>query len=268
MPAPPRALETLVGMFIPPACREVVLGDLHERYILRLRTPGASGGLLPYLADVLVTVPLVILSRIRRTTDFQVLLMEAFVLYLSFWGAAKFMDAAFLDDRFGLLRLAIPAATALLALMLDDAYAMPGRRWPMRAIRAPLFGLVMAFLSQAVLADGNPDLTLPRWILWCGAGTGLLLVAAVRMLFPPPADRPQGAASDAGQNGPAFWMQQVSEPVRLSPGTWRLIKAAGMIAAAALVGTLAGYQSLFRPQVLVPVAVVLVAAYRVRRWTL
>jgi hypothetical protein len=265
MPAPPRALETLVGLFIPPACREVVLGDLHERYILRLRTPRASGGLLPYLADVLVTVPLVILSRIRRTTDFQVLLMEAFVLYLSFWGAAKFMDAAFLGDRFGLLRLAIPAATALLALMLEDAYAMPGRPWPMKAIRAPVFGLGMAVLSQWMLPVDNPELRLPRWILWCGTGTGLLLVAAARMLFPPPADRPQGAASDAGQNGPAFWMQLASEPVRLSPGALRLIKAAGMIAAAALLGALAGYRSVFRPQVLVPVAVV-VAVYQVRRW--
>src|SRR5271169_6684064 len=103
MPGPPRSLETLVGLFIPPACREVVLGDLHERYISLPR----------YVADVLTTVPLVILSRIRRTTDFQVLLMEAFVLYLSFWGADRFEEAAFLIDRLGLLRIAIPAATAL-----------------------------------------------------------------------------------------------------------------------------------------------------------
>jgi hypothetical protein len=249
MPGPPRSLETLVGLFIPPACREVALGDLHERYT----------GLLPYLVDVLSTVPLVILSRIRRTTDPQVLLMEAFVLFLSFWGAARFMDATFLGDRFGWLRLAIPAATALLALMLEDAYAMPGRRWPLQAICAPVFGLGIAFLSQWMLPVDNPELRLPRWILWCGAGTGLLLVSAVRMLFPPPADRPQGA------NGPAFWLHQASQPVSFSPGALRLIKAAGMIAAAALFGALAGYQSVFRPQVLVPVAV-LVAMYQVRKW--
>jgi hypothetical protein len=269
MPGPPRILETLAGFFIPPACREVVLGDLHERHILRLGTRGACRGLAQYLADVLSTVPLVILSRIRRTTDFQVLPMEAFVLYLSFWGAARFMDAAFLNDRLGLLRLAIPAATALLALMLEDAYAMPGRRWPMKAIRAPLFGLGMAFWSQAMLAVGNPELALPRWILWCGAATGLLLVAAVRMLFPPPADRPQGATSNAGQNSPAFWLQQASEPARLSPGTRRLMKGAGMIAAAALVGALAGYQPVFRPQFPILAAVlvaVAVAVYQVRRW--
>ena len=258
MPGPPRFLETLAGMFIPPACREEVLGDLHERYT----------GLPQYLADVLLTVPLVIVSRIRRTTDFQVLMMEAFVLYLSFWGAARFMDAAFLDDRFGLLRLAIPAATALLALMLEDAYAMPVRHRPLTAIRAPVFGLGMAVLLQWMLPVDNPELRLPRWILWCGAGTSLLLVAAVRMLFPPLAGRPQGAAADAAPSGPAFWMQQASEPVSLSPGTLRLMKVAGMIAVAALVGVLAGYQSVFRPQVLVPVAVVLAAAYQVRKWKL
>jgi hypothetical protein len=251
MPAPPRILETLIALFIPPASREVVLGDLHERYT----------GLAHYLADVLVTVPLVIVSRIRRTTDFQVLLMEACLLYLSFWGTARLAGAAFLSERFGLLRLAIPAATGLLALMLEDAYAMPGRRWPMKTVRAPLFGLGIAFLSQAVLPAGNPDLTLPRWIMWCGAGTGLLLVTAVRMLFPPLADRPQGAT------GPAFWLQQASESVSLSPCAMRVLKAAGMIAAAALLGALAGYQPVFLPQFLV-LAAVLVAAYQVRRWRL
>jgi hypothetical protein len=95
------------------------------------------------------------------------------------------------------------------------------------------------------------------------------LVAAVRMLFPPPADRPQGAPSDASQNGPAFWMQQASEPVSLSPGALRLTKGAGMIAAAVLVGALAGYQPVFGPPVLVLAAVlvaVAVAVYQVRRW--
>jgi hypothetical protein len=249
MPRPPRTLEALAGLLIPPACREVVLGDLHERY----------AGLPHYLADVLSTVPLVILSRIRRTTDFQVLLMEAFVLFLSFWGAAKFGDSAFLNDRLGLLRVAIPAATALLGLMLEDAYARPGRRWPMKALRAPIFGLGMALLAQATLAAGDPELTLPRFILWCGAATSLLLTCAIRMLFPPLADRPQGAS------GPAFWLRQEGEPLSLSPGTLRLMKRAGMIAAAALFGALAGYQPAFRPQFLV-LAAVLVAVYQVRKW--
>ena len=244
MPGPPRTLEMLIGLLIPPACREEVLGDLHERYNGRLR----------YLGDVLSTVPLVILSRIRRTTDFQVLLMEAFVLFLSFWGAARFEDAVFLDDPLGLLRLAIPAATALLGLVLEDAYATPGRRSPLKPIRAPLFGVAMACLSQAWLSVGNPELTLPRWILLCGAAAGLLLVCGVRMLFPPLVDRPQGAS------GPAFWLHLTAEP--LSPATLRLLKSAGMIAVAALLGAVVGY----RPASLVPVVVVMVAVYQVRKW--
>lgn len=248
MPAPPRLLETLISIFIPPACREEVVGDLHERFI----------GVPQYLADVLVTVPLVILSRIRRTTDFQVLLMEAFVLYLSFWGAARLGHAAFLNDHLGLFRLAIPAATALLGLLLYDAYALPGRRGPVKALRAPVFGIAMTFLSQAVMAGGHPELTLPRWILLCGAGTSLLLVSAVRLLFPPLADRPQGAG------GPAFWLQQASEPLNLSPGALRLMKGAGMVATAALVGALVAYQPVFRPQLLI-IAAAVVAVYEVRK---
>ena len=220
MPGPPRLVETLIGLLIPPACREEVLGDLHERY----------AGLLRYVADALAAVPLVILSRIRRTTDFQVLLMEAFILFLSFWGAARFADAEFLAEPLAWLRLAIPAAAALIALMLDDAYAIPGRRWPLKPVRAPIFGVGMALLSQATLAD----LALPRWILLYGAGVSLLLVGAVRMIFPPLADRPQGAG------GPAFWLQQASEPVSVSPAVLRLVKAAAIVAGFALLVALAG----------------------------
>ena len=217
-PAPPRKLERLIGLFIPPACREEVLGDLHERYTGRAR----------YLADALCAVPLVIVSRIRRTTDAQVLLMEAFVLMLSLLGAARYKDTTFLTKRWGLLRLAIPAAMALLGLMLDDAYARPGARWPLKAVRAPLFGLGMACLSQAVLSVGNPELTLPRWILWCGGGLGLLLASTVRLLFPPLADRAQGA------HGPAFWLQQAAEPMQISANAVRAVKGVATITVLAL----------------------------------
>ena len=248
MPVPPGSLERVVGITIPPACREEVLGDLHERY----------AGLPRYLADVLSTVPLVILSRIRRTTDFQVLLMHAFALYLAFWGAARLEDAAFLDAPLALLRCGIPTAVTLLGFMLCDAYTMPGRRWALKPARAPLVGVLLALWSQWILPA---DLTLPRWIFWCGAGVGFLLVCGLRMLSPPIADRPQGAG------GPAYWLHLESDAI--SPGTMRVLKAAGMIAAAAVlgawIGALAGAPSTFRPQILVAVAVV-VAVFQVRRW--
>ena len=80
---PSKAAEAIVALLLPPACREEVLGDLHERYRSRLQ----------YFTDALSTVPLVILSRIRRTADPQVLLIQAFALYASFLTAAWFKDA-------------------------------------------------------------------------------------------------------------------------------------------------------------------------------
>jgi len=223
MQTPPRRLERLVGLLIPPVSREVVLGDLHERF----------ASLPRYLADVAAAVPMVIVSRIRRTTDFQVLLMEAFLLYLSFWAAARFWDEAMLADQFGYLRLAIPAAAAVLGLMLRDAYAKPGHRPGWKTIDGPLFGLGMAFLSGSIVAAGNRDLRLPPAVLIYGGGTGLLLTCALRMLFPPVADRPQGAS------GPAFWLMQAPEPFKLPDRFPPLVKVAAMVAAAGLVGALA-----------------------------
>ena len=52
-------IEKIVGIFIPPACREEVLGDLRER----------NDGVQLFIYDALRTIPLVIVSRIRRTTD-------------------------------------------------------------------------------------------------------------------------------------------------------------------------------------------------------
>jgi hypothetical protein len=241
-PAPPRWVETIVGLTIPPACRETVLGDLHERY----------AGLPQYLLDALGAVPLVIVSRIRRTTDAQVLLLEAFVLCLSFLAAARYRDANFLIEPWGLMRLAIPAAIALVAIMIEDAYARPGRRSPVKAIVGPAFGIAIAFLSQFVFSLGWPALVLPQWILLTGGGMGFLLVAALRMLFPPLADRPQGA------NGPAFWLEQSGKPMNIPPGAIRLVKGVGMIAVLAALATAGS------PRLLV-LAGVLLLAYEVYR---
>jgi hypothetical protein len=180
-PGPPKVAETIAGFLIPPACREEVLGDLHERYT----GPGQ------YLMDALYTAPLVIASRIRRTTDPQVFLMEALLLYVSFLGAAWYRDETLLNSQWGLLRLAVPGAIALVALMLEDAYASPGKRSALKLVRGPVFGLGVTLLWQAVLAAGSPELALPRWIMFSGSAISLLLVSTVRVLFPPVTDRPQ-----------------------------------------------------------------------------
>ena len=189
---PSRAAEAIVAILLPPACREEVLGDLHERYRSRLQ----------YAADALSTVPLVILSRIRRTADPRVLVIQAFALYASFLTAAWFKDASLLQAQWGLLRLAIPPGMALLGLILEDAYATPGHRSPLKLLRGPLLGFGLAVGSQAVFRAGKSDLAVPSWIMIYASAMSLLLSSAIRLLFPPVTDRLQGV------NAPALWLKQ------------------------------------------------------------
>ena len=183
MPArPPRAIQAIAALFLPCACREEVLGDLQERCTSATQ----------YFRDVLRTVPLVILSRIRRTANPHLVLMHAFVLYLSFYGAAWFKAPALLYEKWGLVRLAIPGAITLLALILEDAYAKPGRRSPLRLARGPLLGLSWMLLAQAAFWTSHSSLTLPIWIVLYGGALGLLLTSALRMLFSPQSTSPQG----------------------------------------------------------------------------
>jgi hypothetical protein len=189
---PTKAAEAIVAILIPPACREEVVGDLHERYC----SPAQ------YAFDALIAVSLVILSRIRRTSDPQVVLMQAFALYLSFLCAAWFRNAALLRSQWGLLRLAIPAGITLIVMMLEDAYASPGRRSILALVRGPIAGVVCALVSQGMLWSGNTELALQPWILLYGCAMSLLLSCAVRMLFPPPTQQARGA------NVPADWLKQ------------------------------------------------------------
>ncbi len=172
---PPRMLETIVGWLIPPACREEVLGDLHER----------SQGFGPYLADVASTIPLVIVSRIRRTSNPAIRLLEAMGLYLSFVLAARGLDADFLKASTGLWRLAIPAAVAFLVLLLADAYANPRRHFPLKPVLQTVLASTFACLSQIVLSADAPHLGVPSRIMIWGGALGIVLVSTVRLLFPP-----------------------------------------------------------------------------------
>jgi hypothetical protein len=165
---PSRRLESFVGSLIPPPCREEVLGDLCERYV----SPGQ------YLIEGLRVALFVTLSRVRRTTDPQLLLMEGALLYVSFFSAAWYMDKTFLDSQWGLLRLAVPGAITLVVVMLSDA-------WAVTKVRGVVVGITVAFLCQIG--------SLPTGIDLLGAGVGLLLVSAVRVLFLPGSDVPQRA---------------------------------------------------------------------------
>jgi hypothetical protein len=191
---PPKSLEKLVGFLIPSACREEVLGDLHERF---QSTPR-------YVVDALTTVPLVVLSRIRRTTDAVVFLMEAIVLYSSYLAAAFFLNQNLLTDALGFCRLGLPVAISMLTLMLADAYANPRNRSPLKPMLGPALAAAFAWLSQAVLLAGLADFMLPRSVMVAGSSLGLLLVSSLRFLFAPAA------------NVPAHWQKQSVAPFRIS----------------------------------------------------
>jgi hypothetical protein len=195
---PPRILERIIGLFIPPSRREDVLGDLRERY----------ASLWRYIAESIRTTPMVIFGAIRRTTEPQLLLMEALLLYISFLSALWYMNRPMLDDQWGLLRPAIPAAIAVAILLLYDAWAPPEKFAPFRGAVRVVVALGIACLCQIA--------ALPREVALFGAGIAALLVSTVRMLFLP------GAGLQHRTVGPEQAPQKISAPAELSKNARRL----------------------------------------------
>ena len=168
--------EAVAAILIPPACREEVLGDLHERNATAWR----------FTLDALRTVPLVIASRIRRMSEPGLLAMYAVGLFLSFFVAAWFDMRPLVYERWGFSRLAIPSVVELLALLLEDAYARPGPASAMRLLRGPMLAFAAAFFSQATLWAAGSTLTLPFAIVLRGGAAGLALTLTIRSVFQPP----------------------------------------------------------------------------------
>lgn len=179
-------LEALVAPLIPRACREEVLGDLHER--------NANGDCNAYLRDAILTVPLVIASRIRRTSDLRQLSMYAVVLYFSFFAAAWSDARQLIYDDGGLWRLAIPCAAALLAMVLDDTYANPARTRYARLLRGPMLAIAAALVSQGVLWAAGSDWVLPLAIMLRGCASGLVWTLIIRSRVRPPSEPRRGQA--------------------------------------------------------------------------
>ena len=178
---PPKTLEAVVGFFVPPACREEVLGDLFERYT----------GPVRYIGLAISVIPCVIVSRIRRTADAQVLMMEALLIYGSYLTAAWYTDRTLLMDQWGFFRLALPAVLAVAFMTLEDAWSRVKEKSPFRLTGEVAMGTLFAFLWMVR--------KLPETLNLVGAGASLLLVSAVRILFRSEGDKPQAAT------GPAIW---------------------------------------------------------------
>lgn len=110
MNRPPQSLENFVARLIPPACREEVLGDLCESY----RSP------LQYALLAARTIPFVILSRARRSSNPLLVLTRALLIYGGF--AIDAWHSQQLARPGACLRLAAPAALALLWVLLCEAF--------------------------------------------------------------------------------------------------------------------------------------------------
>jgi hypothetical protein len=230
---PSGAAEAMVAILLPPARREEVLGDLHERYV----SPAQ------YAFEALRTVPLVILSRIRRTADPQVLLMHALALYLSFSGAAWAQDHAFLGSEGGLLHLTIPIAAVLLGMILEDAYAKPAQRPALLMARGPAVGIALALFVQIYFRFNRSPSAISSWIFLEGSAASLLLCSAIRLLFRPAAHQLQGAAA------PAFWLKQTGGTI--GPRAILVLKTIAALVAIALTATwLSGASGIPLPRVL------------------
>lgn len=163
-PHPPAALESAVGLFVPPLAREHVLGDLAERHT----SPGQ------YLLDAFRTVPAVVISQIRRTSYFLLWPMIGFALIVAFGrGAEKWWPNAVL-----------PAGITLLAFMLRDAYRVPDLNRPRRK------GIVDVAIVAATVLASEAALTLwqPEWVITSeglrGGGFALAVLYLLRLQNP------------------------------------------------------------------------------------
>lgn len=198
---PSPGLERIVGAVIPPACREEVLGDLREKYISPFQ----------YVRLAISVVPFVILSRIRRTSDLQMRMTEALLIYACFLAAAWYNERAVLTTQQGLFRVAIPTAVNLLDLFFEDAWA-GGSKWVLWLVRGLALGIGIDFNVYGEFASVLLVLGL-RWLT--GSGRGLAHAAAIP---PGPRTAPVAAHGTAGN----------------------LLIAAGAVALAALFLALAG----------------------------
>jgi len=184
MAHPPELAENLVGWFLPPACREEVLGDLCESY----------ENVLQYALGAATVVPRVVFSQIRRNTGLWSFLLTT--CGVSYGVAAGVFHLSLEGHPGALLRVAIPVIPAVLILLIRNGYAaLEDRR--RRAITLDVtVAMGAAALTQLILfAAARSDLMLLRW--WPSGDTALawLFIIVLRAIFPPEAKLPPARGS-------------------------------------------------------------------------
>jgi hypothetical protein len=181
---PPKRIEKLLWFLLPPSCREHVLGDLQEK----CKSPQE------YTRVGLSVLAPVIVSRIRRVTDYQLLLMQAFAIYIAFVAGAWYLsETAFLHNHSGLIRLAVPTAVAVVALLISNAYFDPVPESVTKPILQSAISIALAFLGQTAIFDTRPALAVPFSVMLFGSCASILLVPTLQILFPPVSTRTKAA---------------------------------------------------------------------------
>jgi hypothetical protein len=261
---PPKLLENLVRILLPPASREHVLGDLQERY-----TSPPS-----YLTDALSVLGPVIISRIRRTTDLQVFLMETLTIYLSFATAGWYLgEQSFLYGHAGFVRLAVPTSVAVVALLFCNAYSNLERQSIRKAMLQSAGSLSLAFLGQAFIFDMHASLAVPFRMLLHGCLLSLLLVSPLRILFPPVHRLPKLVRPNKPQPFQRWQliptsslqrliesMNQMQSPPKLN---WLFMFLVALLAAILLFAVIS-YPALPKPRIIVAALMILAVIFRIR----
>ena len=197
---PSKHAELILGILIPPACREEVLGDLYERY----RSP------LRYAWDAICIVPLVILSRIRRTSDPLVVLTQALALYTSFLCAARIASPQLLVEPWG--QNPAPGRPSLRnarrhrprRCLCRPAQPILPRSYPSHPHRHRIDGLVAGALMGGSVTILRSLYHHGRY----GCVLSLVFSTGVRMLFPPATNALRGVTAPAKP-----WLKQSAAPV-------------------------------------------------------
>jgi len=202
---PPKMMEWIVARMVPPARREEVLGDLQER----------CQGPAQYLLDALRTVPHVIASQMRRSTDPRLVICEALALYLAFLTAPAHPGArSLIFDPAMLAPALIPVAASLVALRFIDTYSLTGARTRTVIMAQVALAVAITCAAEQILWIEERAMALPRGALLQGGILACFLLWMLRMAMPADKSRLQMAGPGHTEQTPDEDIQQQAKKFR------------------------------------------------------
>ena len=160
---PPAVIENIVRLLVPPASREHVMGDLSERY----RSPRQ------YLTDAFQSLPLIIASQVRRTSNPGRLGVVAATLF-------GLLNA---NAHNSWLVAALPTLLATAALILRDVYRAPSPT-PFTATKSRPAAIDVGVAAGCMLLwQAFAALFAPQWLLPARALSVGLPIFCVLLFF-------------------------------------------------------------------------------------